>query len=214
MGPIRRNQARNRENVDLVSRPETPNGVVHVRGDGKSDAAIRSVPLTPRAQDVLQRRWKAAEAGMKQSPYVFPGSGNTGHIISLQHPHEQAIKKAKLKGFEFYCWRHTFGTRAAMAGMDKFSLARLMGHSSPSVAERYYIHTVPEHIAAGFEKFVAYSERGIAEAIAAAFPEATRSNDMYHPMYHGERFWVLMSARKGKMAGSAEPHATSRFRCF
>ena len=160
-------------NVDLASRAETPNGLIHVRGEGKSDAAIRTVPLTPRAQDVLVRRWKAVEAGMNQSPFVFSGKGLSGHLVTIQHPHEQAVKKAKLKSFEFYCWRHTFGTRAAMAGMDKFSLARLMGHSSPSVAEKYYIHTVPEHVAAGFGKFVQYSERATAEGIAAAFPQAS-----------------------------------------
>jgi integrase len=160
-------------NVDLVSRAETPNGVLHVRGEGKSDAAIRSVPLTPRAQDVLQRRWKAAEAGMKQSPYVFSGSGKTGHLISVQHPHEQAIKKAKLKPFEFYCWRHTFGTRAAQSGMDRFSLARLMGHSSPAVAARYYVHVTETHVAAGFGKFVEYQTKNTAAGLAAAFPDAS-----------------------------------------
>jgi integrase len=160
-------------NVDLLSRPETPNGVIHVCGEGKSAAAIRSVPLTPRAQEVLQRRWKAAEVEARKSPFVFPGSGKTGHISSVQHPHEQAIKKAKIERLEFYCWRHTFGTRAAMAGVDKFALCRLMGHSSPSVTERYYIHVTTEHVAAGFEKFVAYSERGTAEGIAAAFPQAS-----------------------------------------
>lgn len=160
-------------NVDLVSRSETPNGVIHVRGEGKSDAAIRSVPLTPRAQDVLQRRWKVVEAGLKQSPYVFSGKGRSGHLASLQHPHEAATKKAKLKPFAFYVWRHTFGTRAAMAGVDKFALCRLMGHSSPSVTEKYYIHVTTEHVAAGFEKFVAYSERGTAEGIAAAFPQTS-----------------------------------------
>ncbi len=45
---------------------------------------------------------------------------------------------------------------------------------------------------------MAYSERGTAEGIAAAFPSATRCNDMYDPMYHGERFWVLTSAGKEK----------------
>jgi integrase len=160
-------------NVDLASRPETPNGVVHVRGEGKSPAAIRSVPLTPRAQEVLQRRWKAVEAGIGKPSFVFAGSGKTGHIVSMQHPHEQAIKKAKLESLEFYCWRHTFGTRAAMAGVDKFALCKLMGHSSPAVTEKYYVHVTTEHVAHGFEKFVAYSERGTAEGIAAAFPPAT-----------------------------------------
>jgi hypothetical protein len=84
-------------NVDLLSRPETPNGVLHVRGEGKSPAAIRSVPLTPRAQECLQRRWKAVEAGIRKSPFVFPGGGKTGHIVSVQHPHEQAIKEGEAR---------------------------------------------------------------------------------------------------------------------
>jgi hypothetical protein len=49
-----------------------------------------------------------------------------------------------------------------------------MGHSSPAVAERFYVHVTAEHVAIGFEKFVAYSERCIAKGIKAAFPDACR----------------------------------------
>ena len=158
--------------VDLTVRPESPNGVIHVR-QGKTASARRSLPLTPRAAEVLQRRKKQAEAKPKQSAFVFPGAGNAGHVISFQHPHEKAVKDAELKPFEFYCWRHTFGTRAAQSGMDRFSLARLMGHSSPAVAARYYVHVTETHVAAGFGKFVEYQTRNVAEGIAAAFPEAS-----------------------------------------
>jgi integrase len=161
-------------NVDLTARPESPHGVIHIH-EGKSDAARRSVPLTPRAAEVLQRRKKEAEAKPKQSQYVFPGDGNSGHIVSFQHPHEEAITDAKLEPFEFYCWRHTFGTRAAQSGMDRYSLARLMGHSSPAVAARYYIHVTEMHVAAGFGKFVEYQTRNVAEGLAAAFPEASEA---------------------------------------
>jgi integrase len=160
--------------VDLTARPESQYGVIHIH-EGKSDAARRSVPLTPRAAEVLQRRKKEAEAKPKCSPYVFPGDGNSGHIVSFQHPHEEAIADAKLKPFEFYCWRHTFGTRAAQSGMDRYSLARLMGHSSPAVAARYYIHVTETHVAAGFGKFVEYQTRNVAEGLAAAFPEASEA---------------------------------------
>jgi len=117
--------------VELAARPECPHGVVHIR-QGKTVNAGRSLPLTPRVREVLQRRKKEGEAKAKKSAFIFPGAGNSGHIVSLQHPHEDAIEGAKLDPFEFYCWRHTFGTRAAQSGMDRFSLARLMGHSSPS----------------------------------------------------------------------------------
>jgi integrase len=158
--------------VDLTACPESPHGVIHI-DQGKSDAARRSVPLTPRAAEVLQRRKKDAETKAKQSSFVFPGVGNSGHITSVQHPHKAAIEAAGLGKFEFYCWRHTFGTRAAQCGMDRYTLARLMGHSSPSVAARYYIHVTETHVAAGFGKFVEYQTRNVAEGLAAAFPVAT-----------------------------------------
>ena len=147
-------------------------GVIHVR-QGKTASAQRSLPLTPRAAGVLQRRKREAEAKPKKSAFVFPGVGGSGHIISFQHPHDQAAKDAGLKPFEFYCWRHTFGTRAAQSGMDRFSLARLMGHSSPAVAARYYVHVTETHVAAGFGKFVEYHTRNLAEGIEAAFPAAS-----------------------------------------
>jgi integrase len=158
--------------VDLTLRLEWPHGVIHVR-QGKTASAQRSLPLTPRAAQVLERRKREAEAKPKTSTFVFPGAGNSGHVISLQHPHEDAIEDAKLEAFEFYCWRHTFGTRAAQSGMDRFSLARLMGHSSPTVAARYYVHVTETHVAAGFGKFVEYQTRNVAEGIADAFPEAS-----------------------------------------
>ena len=158
--------------VDLTSKPECPNGVIHIR-QGKTENAQRSVPLTPRAAEVIRRRKLEAQVKKNQSAFVFPGAGDSGHIISFQHPHKDAIEEAKLEPFEFYCWRHTFGTRAAQSGMDRFSLARLMGHSSPSVAAKYYIHVTETHVAAGFGKFVEYQTRSVAEGIAEAFPRAS-----------------------------------------
>lgn len=160
--------------VDLTARLESPHGVVHVR-QGKTDSAQRSVPLTPRAAGVLQRRKREAEAKATHPVFVFSGAGNSGFVTSLQHPHAKAIEHAKLDTFEFYCWRHTFGTRAAQSGMDRFTLARLMGYSSPAVAARYYVHVTETHVAAGFGKFVEYQARNVAEGIAAAFPEASKA---------------------------------------
>jgi hypothetical protein len=49
--------------------------------------------------------------------------------------------------------------------MDKFSLARLMGHSAPRVAERYYVHVTEPHVMTGFERFVSYQNTGLVNAI-------------------------------------------------
>ena len=93
----------------------------------------------------------------------------------LGNRHEKTIEDAGLASFEFYCFRHTFATRAAQSGMDRFTLARLMGHSSPAVAARDYIDVTERHVAAGSGKFVENKTRNVAEGIAAAFPQASEA---------------------------------------
>jgi hypothetical protein len=56
--------------------------------------------------------------------------------------------------------------------MDRFTLTSLMGHSSPSVAARCYVHVIETHVAAEFGKFVEYQTRNVAKGLAAAFPAA------------------------------------------
>jgi integrase len=159
-------------NVELTARLESPHGQIHIRA-GKGDNAPRSIPLTARAAEVLWRRKKEAQAMPKPSPYVFHSDSGSGHVVSFQHPHDEAIAAAKLDPFPFYTWRHTYGTRSAQSGMDRFTLCKFMGHSSPAVTARYYIHIQESHTAVGFAKFAEYQERGIAEGIKEAFPDAT-----------------------------------------
>lgn len=43
--------------------------------------------------------------------------------------------------------------------MDRHTLAKLMGHSSPRITEKYYIHVTEPHISSGFERFMAYQAK-------------------------------------------------------
>jgi integrase len=147
-------------NVQLESTQDAPQGFIHVT-QGKTDAATRNMPLTPRTREMLLARRQLVNG----SKYVFPGPGKSGHLSTIQHAHEKAIRDAGLQPFEFYCWRHTFGTRCAESGMDKFTLARLMGHSSPRVAERYYIHVTEPHVMTGFERFLNYHAGKLVDAV-------------------------------------------------
>jgi integrase len=148
------------ENVRLEGSQDAPQGFLHVAA-GKTDSAVRNMPLTPRTREMLLAR----KQGRDKSRFVFPGPGISGHLTTIQHAHEKAIRDAGLKPFEFYCWRHTFGTRCAESGMDKFTLARLMGHSSPRVAERYYIHVTEPHVMTGFERFLNYHSSKLVDAV-------------------------------------------------
>ena len=46
--------------------------------------------------------------------------------------------------FRLYDLRHTFGSRAVMAGVDLPTLKELMGHSTITMTMRY-IHPTPQH---------------------------------------------------------------------
>ena len=90
----------------------------------------------------------------KQAENLYPGSPDRKAIEQRL----SELEKNTIEHFEFYCWRHTCGTRWAEAGLDRYTVARLMGHSSPRVAERYYIHVTERHVSTGFERFVTYLE--------------------------------------------------------
>jgi len=145
--------------VQLEASEFMPNGYIKVR-EGKTQSAERILPLTPRAKEVLLM----LRIEPRRKRWVFPGPGNSGHLVSIQKSHRRAIRKAGLDSFPFYCWRHTFGTRCAESGMDRHTLAKLMGHSAPRITEKYYIHVTEPHISSGFERFMAYQAKRIAAA--------------------------------------------------
>jgi integrase len=60
-------------------------------------------------------------------------------------PADIAVRAAGiLSGFRLCDFRHTFGSRSAMAGVDLATLKELMGHSSITTTLRY-VHPTPEH---------------------------------------------------------------------
>jgi integrase len=103
-----------------------PNGYIRVK-EGKTQSAERILPLTPRGREVLL----ILSMEPRRKRWVFPGPGNSGHLVSIQKSHRRALRKAGLDSFPFYTWRHTFGTRCAESGMDRHTLAKLMAHSDP-----------------------------------------------------------------------------------
>lgn len=152
-------------NIHFEADAENPHGFVHIAA-GKTKHRVRNVPLTARCRRMLEERRTLTG----DSRWLFPSKQSaTGHLTTLQHPHEDACRAAGIEGFTIYGFRHTFGTRCAQSGMDKFSVARLMGHSNPSVAERYYVHVVPTHVSRGFREFSQYLD----QQRIAAVPEAT-----------------------------------------
>jgi integrase len=114
---------------------------------GKTAAARRVLPLTPRVRAVLQSRWNAA--GKPLEGWLWPAPTVSGHIdhSSLKKQHAKAFRTANkdakknnlppLTPFVLYSFRHTFLTRLGESGCDAWTLARIAGHSSITISSRY-----------------------------------------------------------------------------
>src|SRR5437867_4453004 len=103
--------------------------------EGKTTAARRAIPLTPRVRAVLQTRWSAA--GSPSEGSVWPAPTKSGHIdhSTLKKAHARALKLCGVRPFVLYSLRHSFATRLA-PGVDAWTLCKIMGWASLSVAMR------------------------------------------------------------------------------
>jgi integrase len=104
---------------------------------GKTKAARRVLPMTPRVRHILESRWIAN--GRPSEGYVWPAPTQTGHIepSSLKKQHNRALRLSKVRPFVVYSLRHTFLTRLGQSGCDVWTLARIAGHSSIAISARY-----------------------------------------------------------------------------
>lgn len=100
----------------------------------------RSVPLSQRAFQILQNLRKVEES----SEFVFthPSSKMQVNIQTLRTAFDTAIKRVGIKNFRWHDLRHTFASRLAQAGVDPYTIQRLMGHKSFVTTQRYAHHYV------------------------------------------------------------------------
>jgi integrase len=88
---------------------------------------------------------------------MFPAASREGHLNkdTAKDQHKRANGKAKAEGakeiqpFQPYILRHTALTQLAKAGCDVFTLARIAGHSSISISQRY-VHPQADAIERAF----------------------------------------------------------------
>jgi integrase len=107
---------------------------------GKTKAARRRITLTGAAADVLKKRLEQAEGRC-----LFPHEKDANvAMLKVNNAHDGALKRAKIARFRLYDLRHTWATRAAMAGIDLVTLAAMLGHSRIQMVLRY-AHPTQQH---------------------------------------------------------------------
>lgn len=126
---IRRGEAFTLEwaDVDLEA------GKLTVRGEVAKSSQSRVVPLTNRAAAVLSD-WQAQGGA---DGLVFPSRIGGGPLKNIDGGWRQLCKDAGIVGLRWHDLRHTFGSRAALAGVPMVVLKALMGHSVITTTMRY-----------------------------------------------------------------------------
>ncbi|HEV2617943.1 MAG TPA: site-specific integrase [Candidatus Acidoferrales bacterium] len=128
---------------------------------GKSKAARRVLPMVPAVRKAIESRWK--DLGEPTEGWVFTSAASeAGHLVTVKDFHARALKAANgeakatslpaLKSFEPYILRHTALTRLGESGCDAFTLARIAGHSSITITQRY-VHPQADAIERAFGNY-------------------------------------------------------------
>jgi integrase len=104
---------------------------------GKTAAARRLLPMTPRVRAILESRWEVA--GKPLEGWIWPAPTSSGHVesSSLRKQHQNALRISKVRPFVLYSLRHSFLTRLAVSGCDVWTLSRIAGHASLTMSQRY-----------------------------------------------------------------------------
>jgi len=118
---------------------------------GKTAAARRVLPMSPRVRSILEQRWIAA--GRPSEGWIWPAPTKTGHIdhSTLKKQHTRTLKLSGVRPFVLYSLRHTFLTRLGESGCDAWTLARVAGHSSVAISSRY-VHPSEDQVLAAMSR--------------------------------------------------------------
>lgn len=125
----------------------------------KTDNSRRTVPLMKR----LYKDFAKYRESQMQIMGEYPGYNTEGYVFCQENgqPYEprtymdvfqRCVKRAAIPRANFHCLRHTFATRSLEQGIDVATVAKIMGHSDPSVTLKKYAHALPDHKQDSVEK--------------------------------------------------------------
>jgi len=137
------------------------------------------------------------------SPYLFPSPLNLGQPMQGRHfvvkVFEPALEAAMIEGATWHTLRHTFASRAVMAGVDIRTVQELMGHSTITMTMRY-AHLSPAHLRAAVNR-ASLGESMTSSKVGTVTKTVT--NDVRQP--EGEKEEITEAVEElAKVGGGAE----------
>jgi integrase len=122
---------------------------------------MRHIPLNSVALAAFQELFSRSRG---EGPVFVDTQGDL--LKGYKHWFVPAVRKAGLGDFTWYCLRHTFASRLAMAGVDLRTVAELMGHKTIQMTMRY-AHLALAHNLAAVERLTPGAGRELPEGASA-----------------------------------------------
>ena len=137
------------------------NGILFLGKTKKGKPESIPVPYAPR---------KILEALCDQAttPWLFPNRRGTGPIKSMGTAFRIAKERAGIENFRWHDLRHTAISYMVMSGVDFFTIAALVGHTTPTMIQERYGHLSPRHMEASAVLFGGYRDRLTGGVVGAA----------------------------------------------
>jgi integrase len=113
-------------------------GVWSKPGSATKQKTDHVVPLSAPARQLLseiqQRQMKKQKV---LGEYVFPGAGDSGHVVEIKRAWRAITKAAGITGLRIHDLRHSFASQLASGGASLPLIGSLLGHSNPNTTHRY-----------------------------------------------------------------------------
>ena len=132
------------------------NREIRLRATTTKTKTARSIGMTQRLHDELQRLWQ-------QSPRKL--SGQVFGIASVKTSFRAALAVAKIKDFRWHDFRHTSITRMVAAGLPTAEIMRRSGHTQMKTFMRY-VNPSAERARHAAEQLEAYNNANASASLA------------------------------------------------
>ena len=102
------------------------------------------------------RRWLQFKDRYCESPYLLPVK-STGRVVCLcdfeKNFRKYVLRAGIKKKVSPHTLRNNFARRCLMAGMDIYTLSRILGHSSVTVTEKAYLDIADKELMTKYRRF-------------------------------------------------------------